>query len=181
MRRKHIFQIDDRIMRIFKRVQWDLLGILIAFLSLVFIRLSYFGSIPPQEVYPLYTTNSANDPHFIYSKPDMKNYSYEIKRDIFNFASPLETKDIKISPPQHAAVPMQKEAIPDILYKGIIISGNKKIAAFTSYDKDYIAVEGDTIDNKYTLSKINPDSLMFFDINAKKYFEVKKIIKEELK
>jgi hypothetical protein len=174
---KELFNLhlDDRMIRILKIIQWDLLSIAAMVILLLLVRILTMGSMHPAQVSHSLTTFASSDPHFSYSSSDIKHYSYDSKRDIFNFA---DNRDTEQGPPQQ--IPFQqkqeftREATPIFKYQGLITSGEKKITALVVNNSEYIVSEEDIIDHRYKLMKITSNALILYDMLERKNIEIKK-------
>ena len=179
MKIKSGIQIDERIIKIIKNVQWDIIFLLLSICLLILIKLLFSASMFPGSQSYSVKENADSDPNFSYNYLDSKHYPYEIKRDIFNFT--VSPEPVSISKPQLQLTNehMQEKYSPRLIYQGLITFGDRRIAALASNNKEYIAFEGDIIDNKYRLVKITTDSLLFYDMVEKKNIEVKKAANEQ--
>ncbi|OGF65137.1 MAG: hypothetical protein A2Y62_21310 [Candidatus Fischerbacteria bacterium RBG_13_37_8] len=164
----------QKLLLIMKSIKWDIVIIILAIAVFSIIKITLMPELYPvkSRSTTVYIVDSENNNSFSISHK--KDYSYEVSRDIFNFSKTRYPAFVETNSLSTEFAPAEGKQSPSLHYKGIIIMGAYKAAAFTVSQKEYTAIEGEIIENQYKLLKIENDYIEVLNITSDKQLRILK-------
>jgi len=111
----------------------------------------------------------SNSPYFSFEKKQNKNFNYDIKRDIFNFQNSRNLEGLLLEKEENKNKLLDN---PFIIYNGMAKIGEEKVATFANEGKQYIAKEGEIVENKFKIIKIDKDHLLIIYLPTNKLIKI---------
>lgn len=114
----------------------------------------------------------SNSPYFSFGKKQIKNFSYDIKRDIFNFQNSKSSERVLLDKEENKDKLLDS---PFIIYNGMAKIGEEKVVTFSNEGKQYIAKEGEIVENKFKIIKANKDYLLIIYLPSNKLIKIESL------
>lgn len=161
-----------RIIKYIYALKWDFAFIII----FIMILLSLHLYLMQEEIKVSNATSDkfdlSNSPYFSFEKKQIKNFNYDINRDIFNFQNSKSSEAVLLDKEENKDKLLDS---PFIIYNGMAKIGEEKVVTFSNEGKQYIAKEGEIVENKFKIIKANKDYLLIIYLPSNKLIKIESL------